>query len=563
MSTSIRRVPLFRQMFAVLIAAGSSACAGTIESDESDEPASQSTIEGLQLGDSGPEVERVNGYLSTYGYFPNAELARDFPDWQPIVLQGPAELALFDENTEQAVRAFQLRAGLPSTGVVDRDTQSMMDEPRCGVPDSAESGEDKWAHYSQRWADPAGLRYRVITGSTPEGRGATFAAMVDRAFAAWSARSGFRATRDDAGTPPITVGWAPLGSALGRTEFPGGSQFSTVDVYFNTNLSWTFDGESLNANDYHLASVILHEVGHALGLHHSNGGSSPVMFWSVPKNTNRTTFTIDDLNAVHVKEPGHTQIAKPDSGNSTQVVAGGDGSLWALGGNGDGNGFPMYKRNANGTWSEHPFGGRAVSMAVLEDGVVWHANAAGKLYRAGNGWVRKAGSGAMVAAAGNIAMHLGSAVVRGTRERNVYIWNGGSNNWDQVPGQIASDLALVKNPNENNRIEAWHINEAGSVYRQIIGQGLVRMPDVPGGACGISGGADGMVFVLQCPFNSTFKSIFVWNYQAIIFDRDTPGREGWVQMPGLARDITSTRESDPATNSRVFHIGSGGMYSSR
>lgn len=65
--------------------------------------------ESLQYGDSGIGVSTIQYYLAFLGYF--------IPDLPPIVITG-----VFDEQTRDAVYAFQDYTGLSVTGIVDRNT---------------------------------------------------------------------------------------------------------------------------------------------------------------------------------------------------------------------------------------------------------------------------------------------------------------------------------------------------------------------------------------------------------------------------------------------------------
>src|SRR5947208_3614243 len=61
----------------------------------------------LSLGARGEEVRALHGYLTRFGYFPNAELARTYPAWRPIESNAPAASDVFDAHTDRAVRALQ------------------------------------------------------------------------------------------------------------------------------------------------------------------------------------------------------------------------------------------------------------------------------------------------------------------------------------------------------------------------------------------------------------------------------------------------------------------------
>jgi murein L,D-transpeptidase YcbB/YkuD len=59
--------------------------------------------------------------LQRFGYFPNVHL-ESFRNWQPAMPAPPADMAVFDDTTEAALRMFQQMHGLPADGTLNRPT---------------------------------------------------------------------------------------------------------------------------------------------------------------------------------------------------------------------------------------------------------------------------------------------------------------------------------------------------------------------------------------------------------------------------------------------------------
>ncbi len=71
-----------------------------------------------------------------------------------------------------------------------------------------------------------------------------------------------------------------------------GNMFVRTAIVINTyNYTWYH----LNGNGVEIESVLLHEFGHALGLHHFGQG---IMKPTLPFNTTRIEFTEDDIKAI-------------------------------------------------------------------------------------------------------------------------------------------------------------------------------------------------------------------------------------------------------------------------
>jgi hypothetical protein len=286
------------------------------------------------------------------------------------------------------------------------------------------------------------------------------------------------------------------------------------------------------------------------------------MFPSVPIGLWIRDPSLDDIQGIHTLNAGHHRIPSPDSSNkSGSIVCDVNDNIWALGGQAVGNGFRIYRFNdlggGNGSWSQHPFGGEATMLAA-SGYRLWHINKLGEMYResASGSWERIDGEASFIAASQSEVWHLSKGVTRGPKDRDLYRWSGSG--WNRVTGK-AADIALTTNP-VNDKIEVWYTTEAGRVYRQNVGESATLMPAVPNGACGISTGTDGSVFVQACP-SSNGVALFVYNSQKAIDnpggDSDAPFRNQWTQVA-----YTSAKDATANSFGTIFHVGTDGLYAS-
>jgi matrixin len=95
--------------------------------------------------------------------------------------------------------------------------------------------------------------------------------IFQRSFDKWVTRASlplsFRPVRE--GVASIVIGWEDLGigdgeALIGLADYPNGG---TQRIRLNSRLDWE-DGADMNTFD--IASIALHEVGHVLGLTHSD-----------------------------------------------------------------------------------------------------------------------------------------------------------------------------------------------------------------------------------------------------------------------------------------------------
>lgn len=101
-----------------------------------------------------------------------------------------------------------------------------------------------------------------------------------------------------------------IDSVLGATNNPGNVGYNSRTIWFNSqcldDFDW-YDADGIDANKYSALATALHEVGHALGLHHS-GDPNAVMYDVGPIHCNPTgqdwRLARDDANGYRDRYPG-------------------------------------------------------------------------------------------------------------------------------------------------------------------------------------------------------------------------------------------------------------------
>lgn len=99
------------------------------------------TEPGSTIGDQGDQVERLQAYLSKFGYLRSPSTQGDaFARIRAMSPAPRAKPATFDDATYAALRRYQQFFGLPVTGALDEATVAQMSRPRCGFPDLPRGG---------------------------------------------------------------------------------------------------------------------------------------------------------------------------------------------------------------------------------------------------------------------------------------------------------------------------------------------------------------------------------------------------------------------------------------
>jgi Matrixin len=170
----------------------------------------------------------------------------------------------------------------------------------AAVTCSAAGGFTHWNNKNISW--------RLNTAN--QGSGKTTA--VSNAMASWTNVTSADHVLTYAGT--TTTGWATngvntllwasgngcTGSCLALTALvlQSGQVIVETDVTFNNNVTWTTNG-----GNYDTEAVAAHELGHTLGIHHTESTSSthPTMYATYFGSTGRTLET-DDRSALQCAE---------------------------------------------------------------------------------------------------------------------------------------------------------------------------------------------------------------------------------------------------------------------
>lgn len=168
----------------------------------------------------------------------------------------------------------------------------------AAVACNATGGFTHWNYKSIGW--------RLNTAN--QGWGKTTA--VSNAMASWTNVTGADHVLTYAGT--TTAGWATdgvntllwasgngcTGSCLAITALvlQSGQMIVETDISFNNNVTWTTTGAN-----YDTEAVAAHELGHSLGIHHTEAGTTPTMYAYYFGSAGRSLET-DDRSALQCAE---------------------------------------------------------------------------------------------------------------------------------------------------------------------------------------------------------------------------------------------------------------------
>lgn len=244
------------------------------------------------------DLYRLQALLGQYGY-----------------LSGPYAPGSYDEATRQAVMQFQsfYRLYPAEDGVCDQETVNLLNQPRCGVPDpspdhrSATGRLAPFVTVGAEWqVNP--LIYAFLN-SSPDLAVDRQRQIIREGFGRWAEVCSLTFREARAGeTPQLPIAFhrgshgdgnafddagGPDGNTLAHAFFPppaGGPWAGSL--HFDEFEAWK---DQPGGPGIRLFNVALHEIGHLLGLSHSQD-SNAIMYAYYGEN--RNDLTADDVAGI-------------------------------------------------------------------------------------------------------------------------------------------------------------------------------------------------------------------------------------------------------------------------
>lgn len=495
----------------------------------------------LREGSRGEHVHALHDYLREHGYFPNAELAETYPAWRPLVDAAPADLDTFDATTREAVLQFQRHLGLQETGIVDAGTLEMLNRHRCGVPDGIEAADeaDKYALQGSKWGSTS-LTWKVTnTNDVTLVQARTAAA---GAFASWAAQSGLTFTEvTGAGAADITITFGAIDGAnniLAQAFYP---QFGG-DVTVDTAETWSV-AASTPAGQFDLQTILLHELGHSLGLNHSSI-SGATLFPSVSSGSagQDRVLSTDDNVGVSVLYDNFELLP----GCAKDIGVGSNGMVWAIGCAAGADGT-LFKWNGS-NWTVDAANGAAARVDVTPGGIPWAVVSNGSIFRRSSNNVASGSWELLPGCAKDIGIGSDGSVwaigCAAGADGTLFKWNG--SNWTVDAAAGAGKRVTVGQSGE-----PWVVVSNNSIWRRSSSNPASGSWSLlPGAGNDIGLGERNYAWLIGTDPQFGSFGIYTWNEQAAI--AGAPARAEWLNKPGGASVV------DVGPNGRPWVITSGG-----
>ena len=264
-------------------------------------------LQGCHKGENVTGIEVLKSYLEQFGYL----------NYSHSNGQNHANDDDFDEPLESALKTYQLNFHLNTTGTLDAETVSNMMMPRCGVADIINGtnwmrSENKKhvsnhgslhtvSHYAFFPGNPKwpASKYSLTYGFLP-GTPTRVMSPVAQAFQTWAANTHFKFSRvQDYTRADIKIGFQSRDHGDGYPFDGAGGvlahAFSPTDgrFHYDADEQWSVGAVP---GQFDLQTVALHEIGHLLGLEHSNVQSA--IMWPSISPGGTKGLDRDDINGI-------------------------------------------------------------------------------------------------------------------------------------------------------------------------------------------------------------------------------------------------------------------------
>ncbi|XP_065207842.1 matrilysin-like [Planococcus citri] len=226
------------------------------------------------------------------------------------------------EDLSRALKEFQDFNNLHSTGNLDVQTMSKLQEPRCGFPDETRNSRTRWfKHSNRKWIENR-ITFAFEHDSKKLPPHVTHNEIY-RAFKTWEEFIPIKFDLADKEKPNILVSFetgkhqdqAPFDGPLGILAHATGPQESRLHpsfAHFDDDENWHVENEKNNDDGPNLYQVAVHEIGHTLGLYHSNDTKS-VMRAHYPGSFNPNfKMPLDDVYAIQTLYPKKRKLKGPN-----------------------------------------------------------------------------------------------------------------------------------------------------------------------------------------------------------------------------------------------------------
>ncbi|XP_054824724.1 metalloendoproteinase 2-MMP-like [Prosopis cineraria] len=277
----------------------------------------------LRTGDVVDGISRLQDYFQLFGYL-NSTLNSNFTDE-------------FSAELESAIKYFQKTFHLNATGQPDNATASLITLPRCGFPDvingSITVTENSTTPFTKWWQEG---KIEFTYAFSPENETMTTSLKVvfSDAFSRWSVVTRLNFTETTSfNESDIRIMFLSLDGQLGLVG--GGWLDKTTmswGIVLDVDEKWVLPSQnSTESDELDLETVVMHQIGHVLGLSHSAIEEAVMYPFNLASKKRKVDFAKDELERIqqfYGAKSDSSELSPAQSPSPETGVVGGAGPRW-------------------------------------------------------------------------------------------------------------------------------------------------------------------------------------------------------------------------------------------
>jgi len=212
-----------------------------------------------------------------------------------------------EKTIQKSLSDLQAFAGLNITGKFDDATKKLVQTPRCGLPDVSGSMETRKRRYTlqgTKWRKST-LTWKLLNDNNDGLTRKQVEDTLTTAFSRWQAITNLKFIKlelDSRELVDIEVKFVTYyhsdpypfdgpGGTLAHAFYPHTNEGLSGDVHFDDDEQFTLG----SPNGKNLLWVAVHEIGHSIGLEHSNVRESIMFPWYKGYQGDEVPLTYDDI----------------------------------------------------------------------------------------------------------------------------------------------------------------------------------------------------------------------------------------------------------------------------
>ncbi|NP_001296676.1 matrix metalloproteinase-14-like precursor [Hydra vulgaris] len=237
-----------------------------------------------------------------------------------------------EKEIRNSIENLQRFAGIPVSGILDAPTQELIETPRCGLPDFKKPNESRNRRYTLQgttWKKNE-LTWKLLNNNNDGLTRGEIETTLHKAFSMWEAVTNLKFRQlqiNENKKADIEIKFAQgyhddpysfdgFGGTLAHAFYPHTNEGLSGDVHFDDAEKFTIESPEGRS----LLWVAVHEIGHSIGLEHSNVKEALMFPWYRVQDVRDIQLSDDDVLGIQSIYGSKKSIMLPSTVTPTKKM---------------------------------------------------------------------------------------------------------------------------------------------------------------------------------------------------------------------------------------------------